>query len=71
MGECYDKALSGIFIIIICIPLVLQMVYTITGRQYDLPLVGGAGDTQVPKNLCRVLWMGEEKNTHSLNWSWC
>lgn len=41
MGECYDKALSGIFIIIICIPLVLQMVYTLTGRQYDLPLVGG------------------------------
>ena len=42
-----------VFIIIvtcfICIPLVLQGGYTLTGKRYDIPLVGVASDTQAPK----------------------
>lgn len=44
---------QAIFIIIItciiCIPLALQEVYTLTGRRYDLPLVGVASGTQAPE----------------------
>lgn len=58
-----------VFIIIvtcfICIPLVLQGGYTLTGKRYDIPLVGVASDTQAPKKPCRAFWRGATSPTMS------